>query len=176
LERSSKTEKGGSGFNRRLLSMASLTRLTRDNFSLNTTAFKEIVGNKLVTIGKSEAVEESEGVWKQNQDPNKKKPKKIKDHVVPNLVLINKAREMWETGFDRKEPYHVIKKKIARLYKQFGKVVELTKEEENRLVQSGLKQSMPEDWSAKDQDWDAKDPFARYRKVGIKWKLEGQPL
>jgi hypothetical protein len=172
MERGSKTEKGGSGFNRRLLSMASLTRLTRDNWGLNTTAFKEIVCNKLVTIGKSEAVE----AWEQNPDPKQEKPETIADHVVPNLVLITKAREMWETGFDRKEPYHAVKKKIARLYKQFGKVVKITKEEENRLVQSGLKQCMPEDWGAKDQDWGAKDPFARYRKVGIKWKLGGQTL
>jgi hypothetical protein len=66
-----KSEKGGSGLNRRLLSMASFTRLTRDKLGLNTTAFKEIVLNNLVTVGQSEATDEAESAWKQNPDLKK---------------------------------------------------------------------------------------------------------
>jgi hypothetical protein len=150
--------KTGSGFNRRLLSMAILTRLTRDDWGLNTTAFKEIVQNKLVTIGRSEAAEEADVPT-------------TKDHIVPNLVLVTKAREMWERGIESKENYHKIKKNIARLYKCCGKVVIITKEEDARLTQIGLKQKMPDDWGASDEDWSKKNIFARYPKAGIKIKL-----
>jgi hypothetical protein len=72
--------KTGSGFNRRLLSMAILTRLTRDDWGLNTTAF---------SIGRSEAAEEA-------VIPT------TYDHIIPNVVLVAKGREMWEKGIERK--------------------------------------------------------------------------
>jgi hypothetical protein len=61
------------------------------------------------------------------------------------------------------------KQGIARLYKRFGKVVIITKKEREHLDQCGYKDHMPEDWGEKDEDWDAKDPFARYQKAEIKW-------
>ena len=74
----------------------------------------------------------------------------VVEHVVPQMEIINMLMEM--------NP--ITKMKVEGLLKKYFRVLLVTFEEHNRLNSSGLRSKMPE-------DWDKKDVWARYRRVGI---------
>lgn len=72
------------------------------------------------------------------------------EHVVPQMEIVNMLMDM--------DP--MTKTKVERLLKKYFRVLLVTIEEHNRLNSSGLRSTMPE-------NWDKKDVWARYRRVGI---------
>jgi len=73
------------------------------------------------------------------------------EHVVPMMVIVNMLLDM----------KGLTKKKVDNRLKKYLHVLLVTKEEHGRLNSSGLMSKMP-------SDWDGKNVWARYEKVGIK--------
>ena len=74
------------------------------------------------------------------------------EHAVPQMVIVNMLMEM--------SP--LTKQKVKNILEKYFKVLLVTREEHELLNASGLRSTMP-------VDWDKKDPYARYRKAGIKF-------
>jgi len=72
------------------------------------------------------------------------------EHVVPLKVIVDMLLEI-------KKP---TKKKVKTVLADMYRVCLVTTEEHKRLSDAGLRSKMP-------KDWDRKDPFARYKIVGI---------
>ena len=72
------------------------------------------------------------------------------DHVVPQKVIVDMLLEI---------PFPT-RQKVRAILKKFYFVCVVTKEEHQRLTNEGLRFKMPE-------DWDAVDPFARYKIADI---------
>ena len=77
------------------------------------------------------------------------------EHVVPLRVIVDMLLEI-------KKP---TKKKVKTVLADMYRVCLVTTEEHKRLSDEGLRSKMPE-------DWDGKDPFARYKVVGIEVDYE----
>ena len=72
------------------------------------------------------------------------------EHVVPQMWFVNKLMDM--DTIDKEE--------IRELLEEYFNVLLVTKEEDAKLTEAGLRSKMPD-------DWDEKDPWARHKKVGI---------
>lgn len=72
------------------------------------------------------------------------------EHVVPLKVIVDLL-------LDLEQP---TKETVGTLLSNFYRVCLVTVEEHKRLTDAGLRSKMPD-------DWDGKDPYARYRVVGI---------
>ena len=72
------------------------------------------------------------------------------EHVVPTMVIVNMLMDM--------KP--LTKRKVENRLKKYLHVLVVTKEEHRKLNSSGLRYKMPE-------EWDGKNVWARYEKVGI---------
>ncbi|WP_336368141.1 hypothetical protein [Marinobacter sp. C2H3] len=78
------------------------------------------------------------------------KGKLVYDHAVPFIYLQRHLLAL-ET---------VDEPSIRALLQQLNLIALITKDEDQMLKSAGLNKSMP-------QDWDGKDPLARYREMGI---------
>ena len=72
------------------------------------------------------------------------------EHVVPQMWFVDKFMDM--------DP--IDKEEIRKLLETYFNVLLVTKEEDAKLTDAGLRSDMP-------VDWDKKDPWARHKKVGI---------
>ncbi len=72
------------------------------------------------------------------------------EHVVPLNVIVKSLRDI------KRPDKQSVRNKLSDLYR----VCIVTIEEHKRLSDAGLRSKMPD-------DWDGKDPFARYKVVGI---------
>jgi hypothetical protein len=72
------------------------------------------------------------------------------EHAVPFTVVVNCLMDM----------KHLTVKAVTNVLKKWYVVMLVTKEEDLRLLKSGLRYKMPD-------NWDKKDVFARYKAVGI---------
>jgi len=72
------------------------------------------------------------------------------EHVIPTQVIVNMLMDM--------KP--LTKRKVENRLKKYLHVLVVTKEEHRKLNSSGLRYKMPD-------DWDRKNIWARYEKVGI---------
>ena len=73
------------------------------------------------------------------------------EHVVPQMWFVNQLMDM--------DP--IDKEKIGKLLKKYFRVLLVTKEEDAKLTEAGLRYKMP-------KDWDEENPWARHDAVGIK--------
>ena len=72
------------------------------------------------------------------------------EHVVPTMVIVNMLMDIKS----------ITNRKVENRLKKYLRVLVVTKEEHQKLNSSGLRYKMPE-------DWDGKNVWARYEKVGI---------
>jgi len=72
------------------------------------------------------------------------------EHAVPQQLIVNMLMDM--------EP--LTKRRISNLLRKLFRVRTVTKEEHSRLNGMGLRSKMPDDWNGK-------DPWARYDAAGI---------
>jgi hypothetical protein len=82
-----------------------------------------------------------------NENPDQKF---IHEHTFPFRLLRDKLMSLEEVNFEL----------VSRILNQFHVVTKITYEEDQKLKQNGLNLGMPE-------NWDRKNPFARYESVGI---------
>ena len=73
------------------------------------------------------------------------------EHVVPQMWFLNKFIDM-----DR-----IDKEEIRELLENYFNVLLVTKDEDAKLTEAGLRSKMPD-------DWDGENPWARHDAVGIK--------
>ena len=73
------------------------------------------------------------------------------EHAVPFTVIINYLMDK----------NNLTAKAVSKVLKNWYSVMLVTYDEDRRLLKSGLRFKMPE-------NWDKKDIFARYKAVGIK--------
>ena len=73
------------------------------------------------------------------------------EHTVPFTVIATRLMDI----------KHLTAKAVIKALKKWYSVMLVTKEEDLRLLKSGLRSKMP-------KNWDEKDVFARYKAVGIK--------
>ena len=81
---------------------------------------------------------------------NKKPGKVIHEHTFPFRLLRDKLMSLEEVDF----------LSVSNILNKFHVVAKITSEEDQKLKRNGLNLKMPE-------DWDKKNPFARYEAVGI---------
>lgn len=74
----------------------------------------------------------------------------VVEHTVPQQVIVNMLVDH----------QNLSTKEVESILKKFFVVRLVSKDEDAQLRSSGLRSVMPD-------DWDGRDPFARYRKVGI---------
>ena len=87
--------------------------------------------------------------------------KDIWDHVIPTSYVVSEIMAMLKLGCLNDL------EKLLRLYSEAGQK-SITKAEDAKLTQKGLRNKMPTGWNWRNQD---ANPFARYVEAGI-----GQPL
>ena len=73
------------------------------------------------------------------------------EHAVPLMWIVNELMKM-------NLPTKI---RVRNLLRKYFRVLLVTKEEHRKLNASGFRSTMP-------QDWDRRDPWARYTAVGIK--------
>ena len=73
------------------------------------------------------------------------------EHVVPQMWFVNQLMDM--DTIDKEE--------IRELLETYFRVLLVTKEEDAKLTEAGLRYKMP-------KDWDEENPWARHDAVGIK--------
>ncbi|MCH9853263.1 MAG: hypothetical protein K0U45_07135 [Alphaproteobacteria bacterium] len=74
----------------------------------------------------------------------------IVEHVVPQMVIVNKLMELRELEVNI----------VEKILRDWYRVCLITKEEDSLLRSNGLRSVMPD-------GWDGKNVWARYEKVGI---------
>lgn len=79
----------------------------------------------------------------------------VKEHAVPQQVIVNMLENM----------PNPTRRKVRNLLTKLWRVTLVTREEDERLRSLGLRFKMPD-------DWDGKDPWARYKAAGIKLTRE----
>lgn len=78
----------------------------------------------------------------------------IRDHVVPHKVLMDKFLGLEVLSKDS----------VWEVIKKYYIICSITREEDRKLNNEGLKSKMPEDWCENEENL-----FARYEKVEIKY-------
>lgn len=132
--------------NKRFLLMAyNFRKGSKLEAKIDSNLAQHLVHDDWAFVGKSKALKEAERAWQ--LDPTRKKPEKVKDHMVPVVVLRDKSFQMFN---DKKQTYSI--RDVARFLRRNFKVAMITKEEDDRLLQM----SMPRDnWEYSDERYKA---------------------